>query len=137
VKVIGWFVSAKRIRTRDKRDDNGEIVQEGRYMKFITMEDMTDVFDTVIFPNVYEKVAAQTLSMGPYCIEGIVDARYNTINVTRLALIENRLAIDDSSDRLTIEKQETYASQKAVQLPDGDIELLDVVPMEYEVEMAS
>lgn len=116
VKMIGWLVSAKRIRTRDKQDEQGNI-REGQYMKFMTLEDLTGIYDTVLFPKVYAQVAEQTLSYGPFCVEGIVDERYNTVNVTRIALVRNKLPQMDIDASLTIEKQEVYAKQKS----DGDI----------------
>ncbi len=112
VKMIGWLVSAKRIRTRDKEDKDG-LIREGQYMKFMTLEDLTGVYDAVLFPKIYAEVAEQTLSYGPFCIEGTVDERYNTINVTRLAPIRNKLPRIEADPSLTIEKQEVYAKQKS------------------------
>ena len=62
VKVVGWYMTSKRIRTR-----NGSI------MKFLSLEDLTGTFEAVIFPNVYRNAAEKTLSFGPYLIEGKVD----------------------------------------------------------------
>ena len=112
VKMIGWLVSAKRIRTRDKQDEHGNI-REGQYMKFMTLEDLTGIYDTVLFPKIYAQVAEQTLSYGPFCVEGIVDERYNTVNVTRIARVRNKLPQMDLDSSLTIEKQEVYAKQKS------------------------
>jgi DNA polymerase-3 subunit alpha len=138
VKVIGWLVSAKRIRTRDKKNESGEIIREGEYMKFMTMEDLTDIYDVVLFPKVYEKVAAQTLTLGAFCLEGVVDARYNTINVTRIALIKNHLPIHDDAESLTLEKQEIYARQKAEGFSEADgIVLIEIEPVEYQIVQAS
>ena len=110
--MIGWLVSAKRIRTRDKQDEHGNI-REGQYMKFMTLEDLTGIYDTVLFPKIYAQVAEQTLSYGPFCVEGIVDERYNTVNVTRIARVRNKLPQMDLDSSLTIEKQEVYAKQKS------------------------
>ncbi|HKJ80498.1 MAG TPA: hypothetical protein VJ954_00630, partial [Ignavibacteriaceae bacterium] len=62
VKVIGWYMSSKRIRTKN-----------GKIMKFLSLEDLTGTFEAVIFPETYSKYAEQTMSMGPYLIEGRVD----------------------------------------------------------------
>ena len=62
VRAVGWYMTSKRIRTR-----NGSI------MKFLSLEDLTGTFEAVIFPNVYRNVAEKTLSFGPYLIEGKVD----------------------------------------------------------------
>ena len=79
VKMIGWYMTSKRIKTR-----------KGDIMKFISLEDTTGTFETVIFPNVYSKVAEKTLSMGPYLIEGKVDMQNgNNIIVQNLDLISD------------------------------------------------
>lgn len=62
VKMIGWYMSSKRIRTR-----------KGDIMKFLSLEDLTGTFEAVIFPRAYEKCAELTMSMGPYLVEGRVD----------------------------------------------------------------
>jgi DNA polymerase III subunit alpha len=62
VKLIGWYMTSKRIRTR-----------KGDIMKFLSLEDTTGTFEAVIFPRQYEQFAELTMSMGPYVIEGKVD----------------------------------------------------------------
>ncbi len=130
VKMIGWLVSSKRIRTRDKLDKAGEVIRPGQYMKFITMEDLTCVFDIVLFPKIYEQFAAETLSFGPFCLEGIVDPRYNTVNVTRIARISNKLSMFDIDAKMIIEKQEIYAKQKALLDNYEDIDIILIDPDE-------
>lgn len=127
VKMIGWLVSSKRIRTRDKKDATGKIIRAGEYMKFMTLEDLTGVYDIVLFPSVYKEVAAETLSPGPYCIEGRVDPQYHTINVTRLARIRPMTATTEVHLKMLIEKQETYP--KADPGYDGYPEREEATPM--------
>ncbi|HVO72613.1 MAG TPA: hypothetical protein VMT35_01205 [Ignavibacteriaceae bacterium] len=74
VKMIGWYMTSKRISTK-----------KGDVMKFLSLEDLTGTFEAVIFPNVYMRVAEKTLSMGPYIIEGKAD-RDNVI-VDKLELL--------------------------------------------------
>jgi DNA polymerase III alpha subunit len=62
VKLIGWYMTSKRIKTR-----------KGEIMKFLSLEDTTGTFEAVIFPREYDKFAEQTMSMGPYVIVGKVD----------------------------------------------------------------
>ena len=62
VKMVGWYMSSKRIRTK-----------KGDIMKFLSLEDMTGTFEAVIFPKVYYRYAELTMSMGPYLIEGTID----------------------------------------------------------------
>lgn len=62
VKMIGWYMTSKRIRTR-----------KGNIMKFLSLEDLTGTYEAVIFPEAYEKYAELTMSMGPYVVEGKID----------------------------------------------------------------
>jgi DNA polymerase III alpha subunit len=80
VRMIGWYMTSKRIRTK-----------KGEFMKFLSLEDLTGTFETVIFPGVYARVAEKTISMGPYLIEGRVDAdNGNNIVVEKLDLAAHR-----------------------------------------------
>ncbi|MEJ5304751.1 MAG: hypothetical protein WHV63_02300 [Ignavibacteria bacterium] len=86
VKVIGWLMTSKRIRTR-----------KGDIMKFLSLEDLTGTFEAVIFPKEYEKYAPLTLSMGPYLIEGFVDNELgDTVTVKKLSVINSRIAMRTS-----------------------------------------
>ncbi|MCU7495186.1 MAG: hypothetical protein HF311_06935 [Ignavibacteria bacterium] len=62
VKMGGWYMSSKRIRTR-----------KGEIMKFLSLEDLTGTFEAILFPETYNRYAELTLSMGPYLIEGKID----------------------------------------------------------------
>lgn len=80
IKMIGWYMTSKRIKTK-----------KGDIMKFLSLEDLTGTFEAVIFPKAYAKYAEQTLSMGPYLIEGIVDMENgNNIVVEKLAVLSGR-----------------------------------------------
>ncbi len=77
IKMIGWYMTSKRIKTK-----------KSQIMKFLSLEDLTGTFEAVIFPKVYEQYAEQTLSMGPYLIEGVVDVEGgNNIVVNKLAVL--------------------------------------------------
>ncbi len=59
VRVIGWLVTAKRTRTK-----------QGEYMKFLTMEDETDIFEVTLFPKVYARYGHLLQGRGPYIVQG-------------------------------------------------------------------
>lgn len=81
VKMIGWFMTSKRVKT-----------SKGEIMKFLSLEDLTGTFEAVIFPDVYQHCAELTLSMGPYLIEGTVDKNdYNNVIVKKLNTLSNLL----------------------------------------------
>ena len=77
IKMIGWFMTSKRIKTR-----------KGEIMKFLSLEDLTDTFEAIIFPKAYQKYAEKTMSMGPYIVEGKVDMESgNNLVVEKLSLV--------------------------------------------------
>jgi DNA polymerase III alpha subunit len=77
VKMIGWYMASKRITTK-----------KGEAMKFLSLEDMSGTFEAVIFPRVYAQVAENTMSMGPYLVEGRVDVEGgNNLVVDRLEVL--------------------------------------------------
>lgn len=77
IKMIGWYMASKRVTT-----------SKGGLMKFLSLEDKTETFEAVIFPEAYRKYAELTISMGPYLVEGKVDAESgNNIIVERMAVL--------------------------------------------------
>lgn len=77
IKMIGWYMASKRIKT-----------SKGDVMKFLSLEDLSGTFEAVLFPNSYSKYAELTLSMGPYLLEGKVDAENgNNIIVDKLEVL--------------------------------------------------
>ena len=77
VKMIGWYMASKRIQTK-----------KGEVMKFLSLEDTEGTFEAVLFPKTYQVYAEQTLSMGPYLVEGRVDVENGgNIIVERLAVL--------------------------------------------------
>ncbi|NOX17254.1 MAG: hypothetical protein GXO87_03110 [Chlorobi bacterium] len=79
IKMLGWFMASKRIKTK-----------KGNIMKFLSLEDLTGTFEAVIFPKVYSVCAEKTMSMGPYLLEGKVDAENgNNLIVEKLAVLSN------------------------------------------------
>lgn len=77
VKMAGWYMTSKRIKTK-----------KGDIMKFLSLEDLTGTFEAVLFPRTYEIYAEKTLSMGPYLVEGVVDAENgNNLIVNRLEVL--------------------------------------------------
>lgn len=89
IKMIGWYMTSKRIKTR-----------KGEIMKFLSLEDTSDTFEAVIFPETYRKYAEQTISMGPYFLEGIVDM--------------------ESGNNLVVEKLEVLSAQNALAATQKD-----------------
>ncbi len=89
VKMIGWYMSSKRIRTK-----------KGSIMKFLSLEDLSGTYEAVIFPRVYSIVAEKTLSMGPYIVEGRIDSdSFNNIIVENLDILSHvKVKIESHND---------------------------------------
>jgi DNA polymerase III alpha subunit len=82
IKMVGWYMASKRIKT-----------SKGEIMKFLSLEDMSGTFEAVIFPKAYAQYAELTLSMGPYLVEGKVDAENgNNIIVEKLEVLSSEKA---------------------------------------------
>jgi DNA polymerase III alpha subunit len=71
VRVIGWPVTGKTIHTRD-----------GDPMKFISFEDTTGIYETVLFPKVYHRFCHMLSSSRPYIMEGRVEEDFGSITLT-------------------------------------------------------
>lgn len=81
VKLVGWFMAAKRIKTK-----------KGEAMKFLSLEDLTGTFEAVLFPKTYSIYAEKTLSMGAYILEGRVDSMNgNNLIVEKLELVKDSI----------------------------------------------
>ncbi|HEY6906747.1 MAG TPA: hypothetical protein VI230_04725 [Ignavibacteriaceae bacterium] len=92
VKMIGWYMSSKRIRTK-----------KGDIMKFLSLEDLTGTFEAVIFPKVYYRCAELTMSMGPYLVEGRIDSDDpNNIIVENLEVLSS-VAIRESIQKDSVD----------------------------------
>jgi DNA polymerase III alpha subunit len=62
VRMVGWLVTSRRLRT-----------SKGTYMKFLTLEDLSGLYEAILFDKAYQQYGAQTLTRGPYLIEGKVE----------------------------------------------------------------
>ena len=70
VRLVGWQVTQKPVRTK-----------HGDSMLFLSFEDTTALYETVMFPQVYKRLAPWTLTRGPYVLEGFARAEYGAITV--------------------------------------------------------
>ena len=70
VTIAGWPVTGKTVRT--KGGDN---------MKFISFEDTTGIYETVLFPGVYDRYCHMLNASRPYLIKGRVEEDFGSINV--------------------------------------------------------
>jgi len=76
VKVAGKLITAK----------SAKVKTTGQPMKFLTLEDETDLVEVTLFPETYKKYGARLLSRGPYLVTGLVEDDHGSITVTAESL---------------------------------------------------
>jgi DNA polymerase-3 subunit alpha len=78
IRVAGWLVTTRRVTTANNEQ-----------MRFLTLEDLTDVLEIVLFPRTYNKCGALMQSFGPYLATGKVedDNGHCTLTANHLELL--------------------------------------------------
>jgi len=72
VTVAGKLITAKSATVRTT----------GQAMKFITLEDETNLCEVTLFPEIYARYGRQLLSRGPYLVTGLVEDDHGSITIT-------------------------------------------------------
>jgi len=70
VRLAGWLITTRRVFTKTRQ-----------YMKFLTLEDETDLYEAVLFPEAYRRCGALTGEPGGYVVEGRVTEEYGSLSV--------------------------------------------------------
>jgi DNA-directed DNA polymerase III PolC len=80
VRLVGWQVTQKPVRT-----------SKGEAMSFLSFEDTTALYETVLFPQAYKRLAPWTLTRGPYVLEGLARNEHGviTVEVDQLQLLRD------------------------------------------------
>ncbi|MBC8371677.1 MAG: hypothetical protein H8E25_16875, partial [Planctomycetes bacterium] len=61
ISLVGWQVTQKTMLTK-----------RGEPMMFVSFEDTSAAYETVLFPRAYKRLAPYTLTAGPYILRGVV-----------------------------------------------------------------
>jgi len=69
--MVGWLIAMKRIVAR----------KSNKYMKFMSLEDLSGTYEVTIFPKVYEKFGHLTLTRGPYLVEGKLQKHFGVCSL--------------------------------------------------------
>ena len=79
VAMIGWAIAMKLIRTR----------KDQRFMKFLSLEDLSGTFEATLFPAAYQRFAHLTIGRGPFRLRGRVEDGQGipSLNVMSLELL--------------------------------------------------
>ena len=70
VRVAGLLFAARRARTRD-----------GRFMKFISLEDETGIIEAVLLPDAYQRLGGRLSTRGPYIVSGAVEDHLGALSL--------------------------------------------------------
>ncbi|MBN2382032.1 DNA polymerase III subunit alpha [bacterium] len=62
ITLLGWLVTTRRVKTKNNE-----------YMRFVTMEDTSGLYELVLFPRAYQRNGHLLTSRGPYLVRGLVD----------------------------------------------------------------
>lgn len=62
ITLRGWPAASRRVYTQD-----------GRWMRFLTLEDETGLAEVVLFPDVYERDGHHLAGFGTVCVTGVVE----------------------------------------------------------------
>lgn len=71
VRVVGWRVTAKPIRTI-----------HNEVMEFISFEDTTALYEVTVFPRQYRRYAPELMTRGPFILTGRVEVDWGAISLT-------------------------------------------------------
>jgi error-prone DNA polymerase len=71
VTTVGWLVTGKTVHTKD-----------GDPMKFVSFEDTTGIYETVLFPTVYNRFCYMLNEMRPYLLKGKVEEDFTAVTLT-------------------------------------------------------
>jgi len=92
VCLVGWQVTQKPVRTKN-----------GKPMLFLSFEDTTAIYETVMWPRVYRRLAPWTLTQGPYLVFGVPRDEHGVITVE----VDNLKLLDDSPHLVDGRRQST------------------------------
>ncbi len=61
---------------------NLSVNKDGQTMKFISFEDQTGIYETVLFPKIYHRYCHMLNATRPYILKGKVEENFGAITMT-------------------------------------------------------
>ena len=71
VTMIGWLVTRKMTKTKHQET-----------MEFISFEDTTAIYETVLFPKAYDKFCHKLTHARPYILQGKVEEEFSAVTLS-------------------------------------------------------
>jgi error-prone DNA polymerase len=93
VTMIGWLVTEKLVQTK-----------HGEPMEFITLEDLTALYDATLFPDIYRRVCHSLLPDHAYILRGQIEEEFGAITfiVQELQCLKSPAA-PPAKERISVE----------------------------------
>jgi DNA polymerase III alpha subunit len=88
VTTIGWQITSKTVRAKD-----------GQTMKFISFEDQTDIYETVLFPKIYHRYC-HMLNATTVLFPKIYHRYCHMLNATRPYILKGK--VEENFDAITM-----------------------------------
>ena len=97
ITMVGLLITEKAAETK-----------HGHAMEFITLEDVTALYDATLFPEVYRRCCHLLLPNRPYVVRGLVEESFGVVTLTvhDLQLLESTM--DEGNHRLPLVKEPVY-----------------------------
>jgi error-prone DNA polymerase len=97
ITMVGLLITEKAAETK-----------QGQAMEFITLEDVTALYDATLFPEVYRRCCHLLSPNRPYVVHGLVEQSFGVVTLTvhRLHLLEPRVG-----DKREAARHETWSRQ--------------------------
>ncbi len=90
ITMVGMLITEKSAETK-----------HGQAMEFITLEDITALYDATLFPDVYRRCCHLLSPNQPYLVRGLVEESFGVVTLTVLDLQLLEPTTGDVPDRLT------------------------------------
>ena len=71
ITMVGWLITEKPVETK-----------RGQAMEFITLEDVTALYDATLFPDVYRRCCHLLAPNRPYVVRGLVEETFGVVTLT-------------------------------------------------------
>jgi error-prone DNA polymerase len=71
ITMVGWLITEKPVETKN-----------GQAMEFITLEDVTALYDATLFPEIYRRCHQLLSSNRPYVVRGLVEEEFGIVTLT-------------------------------------------------------
>jgi len=70
VTMIGWLIAERRVALKNRG-----------CMKFLTLEDVTGVYEAVLFPEAYQRFGHLLTTQGPFFIQGLIQEEQDHLSL--------------------------------------------------------